>query len=113
MSRKTLTDILETEVPVIKGKNIYIWGTGNTALLYQEGIKRLEKEGFFQISGYCDNNSEKWGKKFCGKLVIAPDDLADLEDVCVLICSAQQRVCKEIRKQLDNFSRGGGRKLCA
>ena len=34
---------------------IYIWGTGNTSDLYQEGLKRLENEGIF-IKGYFDNN---------------------------------------------------------
>lgn len=113
MSRKTLTEILETEVPVIEGKKIYIWGAGNTALLCQEGIKRLEKEKFFQISGYCDNNSEKWGTSFCGKPVIAPNDLTKIQDICVLICSTQKRVCEEVHQQLNDFSRGGGRKLSA
>ena len=51
MSRKTLEETLNENVPVIEGKKLYIWGMGNTALLYDEGIQRLEKEGFFHISG--------------------------------------------------------------
>ena len=47
MSRKTLEETLNENVPVIEGKKLYIWGMGNTALLYDEGIQRLEKEGFF------------------------------------------------------------------
>lgn len=110
MSRKTLVDILHKDIPIVECKNLYIWGTGNTALLYQEGIKRLEEEGFFRIIGYCDNNSEKWGKGFCGKPIISPNDLAKEKDVCVLICSSQPSVYKEVHKQLDDFA-GGGLKI--
>lgn len=38
MSRKTLEETLNENVPVIEGKKLYIWGMGNTALLYDEGI---------------------------------------------------------------------------
>ena len=110
MSRQTLVETLEKDVPNLDGKELYIWGTGNTALLYQEGIKRLEKEGFFEISGYCDNNPDKWGGIFCGKPVISPDELGKIKNVCALICSPQPKVYREVRTQLKNLG-GGGRRL--
>lgn len=106
MSRTTLEKFLKKDIPVIKGKKLYIWGTGNTALLYQEGIRRLEKEGFFEIAGYCDNNSEKWGCIFGGKSVIAPGEFEGQEDVCVLICSPQLKVYREVSEQLNNLNGG-------
>lgn len=100
MSRKTLEEMLKKDMPVIEGKKMYIWGTGNTALLYGEGIKRLEKENFFHIEGYCDNNSEKWGSIFGGRPVITPKELGEMKEACVLICSTQLKVYKEISAQL-------------
>lgn len=101
MSRKTLEEILNKNVPVIEGKRLYIWGMGNTALLYNEGINRLEKEGFFHISGYCDNNIEKTEKKiFCKKPAITPEELYRTKEACVLICSPQFKIYREISEQL-------------
>lgn len=109
MSRQTLVETLRKDIPNIEGKKLYIWGTGNTALLYQEGIKRLEKERFFEISGYCDNNSDKWGSVFCGKPVISPDELNKIKNTCALICSPQPKVYREVKEQLENL--GGGRRV--
>lgn len=100
MSRKSLEEVLMKDVPAIEGKKVYIWGTGNTALLYEEGIKRLEKEGFLHIEGYCDNNSNKWGGSFLGRPVIAPKELRKIQGICVLICSPQQKVYREVSAQL-------------
>ena len=100
MSRNTLLKNLNKNIPDIKGKELYIWGTGSTAFLYNEGIERLEEENFFHISGYCDNDSEKWGGVFYGKPIISPQKLTEIDNVCVLICSLQFNVCNEIRKQL-------------
>ena len=63
MSRQELEKVL-TNFPDIHNKDIYIWGTGNTALLYQEGLKRLESENTLSVKGYIDNNSEKMGSIF-------------------------------------------------
>lgn len=61
MKRYELERILKEGVLDIYGKKIIVWGTGNTSLLYQEGFKRLEKEGTLTITGYCDSNPKKWG----------------------------------------------------
>lgn len=87
----------------IKEKSVYIWGTGNTAMLYQEGLCRLEKEGTLHIEGYVDNNSSKWGQMFCDKPVISPDELSRQDNICVLICSPQPQVIHEIKQQLEEL----------
>ncbi len=98
-SRAELERIL-SDVPHIDGKNLYIWGTGNTAELYREGLNRLADEGFL-IMGYCDNNPDKWGKTFDDKEIISPKELKSRESVCVLICSPQKRVVAAVGSQLD------------
>lgn len=99
MTRQKLERLLDTPLN-ISGKNIYIWGTGNTALLYQEGLNRLEAESSLHIAGYVDNNSQKWGQTFCDKPVISPQELVKRTDVCALICSPQPQVISAVRQQL-------------
>lgn len=53
--REQFLKVLQTDVPSICGKQLIIWGMGNTARLYQEGLRRLEKEGFC-IYAYCDSH---------------------------------------------------------
>ena len=43
--REELTQLLNEDYPYIQGKDLYIWGAGNTAILYREGLQRLEEEG--------------------------------------------------------------------
>lgn len=58
--RQLLIDILNNNVPDFTGKK-YIWGTGNTAFLYQQGLKRLNASKELLISGYTDSNPKIWG----------------------------------------------------
>lgn len=102
MNREDLESLLTQGKPDIKDKNIYIWGTGNTAELYREGMHRLEKEGM-QIKGYCDNDPNKWGQTFDGKQIISPKDLEKVTGRCVLICSPQGCVVTAVGKQLDTL----------
>lgn len=102
MLRHELEKILEAPLN-IKDKNIYIWGTGNTALLYQEGLHRLEEEKALSIKGYVDNNPQKWGCEFCCKPVISPQELITLQNPCIFICSPQPRVISAIRQQLSEL----------
>lgn len=101
-TRNMFENILKENVPDISNKDIWIWGTGNTAQLYQEGFIRLRDEGFC-ISGYCDNDHSKWDKEFYGKPVISPEHLRQLKNVCVLICSPQARVIREVGRQLEEY----------
>ena len=97
MDRQALMSRLEENVPDILGKEVWIWGIGNTARLYQEGLKRID---LFEICGYCDNNSEYWGKSLYGKQVISPDELRKHSNVIVLICSPQKEVIQSVGQQL-------------
>ena len=54
---KRIDDFLKL-LPDIKDTSFYVWGTGNTAQLYQEGIAREDR---IDIKGYIDNNQQKWG----------------------------------------------------
>ena len=104
VSREELYNILMKDRPDLEGKKIFIWGTGNTALLYQEGLKRLEKEGLF-VNGYCDNHIEKFqnNKTFCGKIVLGVEELKAEKDIYVLICTPQPQAVKAISNQLDQL----------
>lgn len=102
LDRATLEEVLHENVPDISKKNIWIWGAGDTAQLYQEGFRRLSSEGFF-IHGYVDNNPSKIGGIFNNKPVISPMQLEQLENICVLLCSIQADVQKEVSAQLNEL----------
>lgn len=104
VSRQDLYDALHENRPDFDGKKIFIWGIGNTALLYQEGLKRLEKKNFF-IFGYSDNNMEKLNgeKEFCGKPVATIDELLEEKDVYMLICTPQPKAVEAIGRQLNEL----------
>ncbi len=100
MSRESFEKMLRTDIPDISGKELWIFGAGNTANLYYNGLQRLEQEGFV-ISGYVDNNKDKWGKKFNGKTVVSLASLEDVKDkICILLCSIQGNVVKAVSEQL-------------
>lgn len=104
VSREELYNALHENIPNFDGKKLFIWGIGNTALLYQEGLKRLEKENFL-IAGYSDNNMEKLNgeKEFCGNPVVTIDELLEEKDAYVLICTPQPKAVEAIRRQLDKI----------
>ena len=100
MGRKDIEKILREDFPKIKGKELWIFGAGNTAALYYNGLLRLEKEGFL-IQGYIDNDRNKWNHLFNGKKVVSLNSLLnEKEKVCILICSIQKKVVDSIKKQL-------------
>jgi len=103
-SREALYHALTDNSFSTEGKKLFIWGTGNTAQLYQEGLKRLEEEGFF-IHGYCDNHMEKFAddQSFCGKPVLGTEELRREKSAYVLICTPQSRAVREITEQLDGM----------
>lgn len=98
MNRISLAQLLTENVPDIDGKNLWIWGTGDTSRLYQEGLNRTSLMD--KISGYCDSNEAKWGSRFYGKPVIPPSKLSEYPNVCVLVCSLQPKVNREILAEL-------------
>ena len=100
MSRENIEKVLMENITDIKNKEIWIFGAGNTASLYYNGLLRLEKEGFY-IEGYIDNDSNKWNQSFNGKKIVSLCSLQHKRDkVCVLICSIQKNVVSAIKKQL-------------
>ena len=86
----------------ICNKRLFIWGTGNTASLYQEGLKRLVKEKIV-ICGYVDNDCKKWGNNFFNKKILSPEELMQEKNVLVLITSPQPIVIRAVSKQLDDL----------
>lgn len=100
LDRQELERLLCENIPDIADKQVWIWGAGNTAQLYQEGFKRLEDEDFV-IKGYIDNDFSKVGKLFNGKMVIAPQELKASKDICVLICTIRSDVIAEVGEQLN------------
>jgi len=83
--------------------DIYVWGTGNTTTLYQQGFKRLEREGFC-IQGYVDNDCQKWGKIYEGKVILSPKAVSNLDNVLVLISTPQPDIVKLISMQLEEMN---------
>lgn len=104
ISREELYNALSTNKPDFKGKKLFVWGMGNTALMYQGALKRLESEQFF-VAGYCDNDLEKLKgtRIFCGKPVLTIEELKAEKDIYVLICTPQPKVICAISEQLDNL----------
>ena len=97
--REELKRLLEIDFNY-RSRKLYIWGTGNTADLYQEGLKRLEKEGVI-IHGYFDNNASKCGTEYCGKIVCSSADIKDIDNALFLIASPTPETLHQIGKQLD------------
>lgn len=96
--KEKIKGLLSVDIP--ENKKIYIWGTGNTTALYQEGLARIDLD----IVGYGDNNSSKWGTEAFGKRVFSPDEIkADKENALVLIASPQPNVIEAVGRQMDEM----------
>ncbi|RKM60415.1 FkbM family methyltransferase [Butyrivibrio sp. CB08] len=81
-------------------RDVWIWGTGNTAEMLQEGIKRWDR--FEQIKGYVDSDPEKWGSTFYGKPIKSPTEIMHCKNACILICTNQLNFLGEIKEMLDS-----------
>ena len=77
-------------------KKVYIWGTGTGAR------KTIEKYGI-PVGGntfFVDNNSEKQGKEFMGRLVKDPESIRSEKDCLVVIASSYYKeIIEQIREQ--------------
>lgn len=93
---RILYNILNEDIN-IADRTLVVWGTGNTSLLYYEGLKRLEREGFV-VSFYTSSNIEKEKPQelFNGKHVIAPDQIGSLDNPLVLIATPNKRYIDKI-----------------
>ena len=85
MTREEFIKALSTAIPRIEGKNVYIWGTGDGVILYQEGLKRLAEEGV-EIYAYGSDDESLYDGKFCGKEVFSAGEIADDKKAVVLVC---------------------------
>lgn len=101
MTRESLEKLL-SENEKIQDNKLYIWGTGNTTMLYQQGLARLKKEGF-QIEGYIDNNEKKWGDSIGGVPIYSPESMQEKKDALILICSPQPSIIRSVSGQISNL----------
>ncbi len=74
--RNSLMEMLNAAKCDIEDKQVVVWGTGNTAKLYQNNIDRLEAEGI-KIVYYADSTSSKWGGYFKVSRLLIPKRLRD------------------------------------
>lgn len=104
MNREKLKEVLFKNVPDVSNKQVWIWGAGNTARLYQEGLRRLEGK-MLEISGYIDKDIKKGGKEgFNGKPLICPKELIGMENICILVCSIVPETIHEIGELCSQLS---------
>lgn len=79
--------------------SVIFWGAGNYG---KAAWKRLEKE--YQLfmdecMAFADNNSDLWGKEFCGRIVINPLNIEKYNPDIIVITSIYNEA---IRKQMIN-----------
>lgn len=75
LSKERLRKVLKS-----KGKNIYIFGSGEYGKMYLELLRRYG----FNVVGFIDNNREKWWKEINGVMVRGIEDVV-CGDAVVLI----------------------------
>lgn len=102
LSRNDVVSLLCQDAPDLSGKDVYVYGIGNTASLFQEGLKR---EFFYeQIKGYCTSYPKDWGKTVFGKPCVPPETLTSKDNVFVLICTPTPVYIEEISQNLDSLT---------
>ncbi|MBQ5334727.1 MAG: FkbM family methyltransferase [Oscillospiraceae bacterium] len=86
-----------SNLPEITGKRVYVWGAGNTAMLFREGLSRIPQ---LHIEAFVDNDPAKQNKTV-GDIPIIPADrmIAD-KDTFVMICTGQPAAFSAITAQL-------------
>lgn len=88
------------QVEQYKNKQIIVFGTGNTAELYQKCFEREALKPIF----YLDNNAKKWHQIWHGVEIISPKELeldkSLQQHYVILICSANEQNYAEIEAQL-------------
>ncbi|MED4350956.1 hypothetical protein P9265_01230 [Schinkia azotoformans] len=76
---------------------IYIWGTGKASLMTTHFIRENYKN--IKINGYIDNDRNKWGDSFEGKIIYSPESIInqEIKTYFIIIGSSYYR---EISNQL-------------
>ncbi|GAA0366624.1 hypothetical protein GCM10009092_33720 [Bowmanella denitrificans] len=75
--------------------DVLIFGTGRAG---QEAYKTLTSSGRYNIVGFSDNNSEKWGDKFFSLDIIAPADIGKHISFDIVLIASEW--FPDIRQQL-------------
>lgn len=75
-------------------KNVCVFGTGE----FFEDCADMEHLQRFEYVG--DNNSERWGKIFKGRRCLSPEEIAEMDDIAVVIMVGEWR---PIYKQLSDM----------
>ena len=95
---KTIEEMLTKDISENLSREIWIWGTGNTAEMLQEGLKRWNRLN--QVKGYIDGTGKKSGEDFYGKPVISPAEAREKKNITILICTNQTNYLDEIKQQI-------------
>ena len=82
-------------------KHLYIWGTGNTARLYQEGFAR---EKNYDVYGYTSSNITDGGGGIFNHRLFTPKEAASDPKALALICTPTVTTCNEISAFLDSLN---------
>lgn len=77
-------------------KKVVLWGTGYH---FSENLSKVEEH--CAISYVCDNNQQKWGKEIVpGIKCISPDELAQMENIFVVLMIEKTNIAFQIANQL-------------
>ena len=96
---KNIEELL-SGLPEIDGRRLYIWGAGNTAMLFREGLARVPQ---LKIEAYVDNDPAKQNKTIGDAPIISADKMIKDENTLVLICTGQPAAFTAITKQLGDM----------
>ena len=78
-------------------KNLVIFGCGAISEELYKILKLSNKE----VDYFCDNNKERWGKRFIDKEVISPSQLKEIhKDSSIIIGTSIPTYIKQIKEQL-------------
>ena len=86
-------------LPEAGDSRIYIWGAGNTAMLFREGLSRIP----LKIEAFVDNDPAKQGMEINGAPVISAGEMPKDADVLVLVCTGQPAAFAAVSRQLDGM----------
>ena len=96
-------------LPDISGKNIYVWGIGDTANLHQESFAReasLNICGYTVSKGYEVSDYTYWGGgQIYGKKLFSPEEVAADPNAFVIICSyGSTETYRKISSEINSLS---------
>lgn len=82
----------------LQKQRVLIWGAGVQG---EKVYQMLSQHNGYEVIAFGDNKKPLWGKKKYQKIIIGPDDLANLKGIeCIFIASV---AVNEITKQLKKF----------